>query len=148
MPSFTWLDETIEHSDEDAARAEAIATKISGIRYNEEQRNFRRQFDAEVGREHDPSEDCECDWCLKANHRCNTHGDGDTCTSCAVVTCLTECESVRDHRRETLARDAERDLELELCEDKLSRLGARMMCEYEHWNEDERYMQYMENRGE
>lgn len=43
---------------------------------------------------------------------------------------------------------AERDLEVELVEDKLAAIGARMMRPYEHWNEDERYMQYMETRNE
>ena len=31
-------------------------------------------------------------------------------------------------------------------EELLSELGARMMRPYEHWNEDERYMEYMETR--
>src|ERR1044071_8530821 len=36
-------------------------------------------------------------------------------------------------------RQAERDLEIELIEDKLAAIGARIMRPYEHWNEDERY---------
>jgi len=35
---------------------------------------------------------------------------------------------------------------IEVIEELLSDLGARMMRPYEHWNEDERYMEYMENR--
>lgn len=31
-------------------------------------------------------------------------------------------------------------------EELLGELGARMMRPYEHWNEDERYMEYMETR--
>ena len=36
---------------------------------------------------------------------------------------------------------------IEVLEKELNELGARMMRPYEHWNEDEKYMQYMENRG-
>lgn len=35
---------------------------------------------------------------------------------------------------------------LQILEDMLGQLGARMMRPYEHWNEDEAYMEYMENR--
>jgi hypothetical protein len=31
-------------------------------------------------------------------------------------------------------------------EEMLGELGARMMRPYEHWNEDERMMEYLENR--
>lgn len=36
--------------------------------------------------------------------------------------------------------------EKEEIEAMLSEFGVRMMRPYEHWNEDEQYMQYMENR--
>jgi hypothetical protein len=39
-------------------------------------------------------------------------------------------------------------LRMEVIEELLADLGARMMRPYEHWNEDERYMEYMENRFE
>lgn len=48
------------------------------------------------------------------------------------------------------SRKLKRDLQeaqLTHIKDRLHELGARMMRPYEHWNEDERYMQYMENRG-
>lgn len=48
-------------------------------------------------------------------------------------------EDVRKHERENHDR-------IEVIEELLSDLGARMMRPYEHWNEDERYMEYMENR--
>jgi regulator of protease activity HflC (stomatin/prohibitin superfamily) len=35
---------------------------------------------------------------------------------------------------------------LEVIEELLSELGARMMRPYEHWNEEEKYMEYMETR--
>lgn len=36
--------------------------------------------------------------------------------------------------------------EREAIEEMMGELGARMMRPYEHWNEEEAYMQYMENR--
>lgn len=35
---------------------------------------------------------------------------------------------------------------LDVIEELLGELGARMMRPYEHWNEDEKYMEYMETR--
>jgi hypothetical protein len=146
MPGFAWLDDSIEHSDSDYARAEALAKKITSLRHDDEQRMFRQIADDEEGRSYDPSEDCECDYCIKANHDCNEDNPGNGCSLCAIVTELTECESVRESSKAKLALEAERDLEIELCEDKLESVGARMMRPYEHWNEDERYMEYQENR--
>lgn len=37
-------------------------------------------------------------------------------------------------------------VERDAVEALLHNLGARMMRPYEHWNEDEKYMEYMENR--
>jgi hypothetical protein len=144
MPGFVWLNDETEHSDADHARAEALAKRITQMRHEDEQRMFMRMADEEEGRYYDPSEDCECDYCLKRNHSCNEDGDGDTCAYCAIVTDLTECESTREERQRTLKKEAERDLEIELCEDKLEAIGARMMRPYEHWNEDERYMEWSE----
>lgn len=45
-----------------------------------------------------------------------------------------------------LANELER-IQIEHIEESLEKLGVRMMRTYEHWNEDERYMEMMENRG-
>jgi len=42
--------------------------------------------------------------------------------------------------------DREPYVKLEVIEGLLSALGARMARPYEHWNEDEKYMEYMETR--
>lgn len=124
---FTWIDEDVEHSDSDTARATALAKKWSSLQSAEEDRGFRRQADYEDGgRELDVCEDCDA---------CNA---GD----------YSQCEQVKEMARKQAVLRAERDLEIELVEDKLERIGARMMRPYEHWNEDERYMEYMENRPE
>lgn len=37
-----------------------------------------------------------------------------------------------------------RETQYKIIHEELTRLGVRMMRPYEHWNEEERYMQYME----
>lgn len=46
--------------------------------------------------------------------------------------------------REKKIRDGALVAELHEIESRLSQYGARMMRPYEHWNEDEKYMEYME----
>jgi hypothetical protein len=41
-------------------------------------------------------------------------------------------------------RDRQHAAQVEVIQTAMEELGARMMRPYEHWNEDERYMQYME----
>lgn len=55
-------------------------------------------------------------------------------------------EAVEEQEREFNENENRLWLELEAVEDILGELGARMMRPYEHWNEDERYMEYMETR--
>ena len=128
MPNFAWLDDSIEHSDSDSARATAIAKKITCLLNEAEQRSFRAMADSESGYDYDPYEDCECPACLAANE-----------SGCP------DCEARLEDARQLDVVQAERDLDLEMLEDKLQAVGARMMRAYEHWNEDERYMQYMES---
>lgn len=45
--------------------------------------------------------------------------------------------------QEKLAREI-KDAELDIIEAHLTALGCRMMRPYEHWNEMEKYMEYME----
>ena len=119
---FTWLDENVEHSDADCARASALAKKWSQLKTQEEHEGYRRQFECERGDGPEPCEDCDA--CLN-----------DDFENCIYIL---DCIRTQNEYR------AERDLEIELVEDKLEKLGARMMRPYEHWNEDERYMEYMD----
>lgn len=52
-----------------------------------------------------------------------------------------ELESARAQKH---ALDAGDRAVKESVEEELAKLGARMMRPYEHWNEDEAYMEYME----
>lgn len=58
-----------------------------------------------------------------------------------------EASMVQDIEDRSKAEN-ELGLRLDVIEELLGELGARMMRPYEHWNEDERYMEYMENRYE
>lgn len=62
-----------------------------------------------------------------------------------------EMEEIRvkaeeEYYKELDKKENEIYLRRDVIEDLLRDLGARMMRPYEHWNEDERYMEYMENR--
>lgn len=66
-----------------------------------------------------------------------------------------EARQLKDEARERIWEELEEEqvkvdrkpyMRMEVIEELLARLGARMMRPYEHWNEDERYMEYMENR--
>jgi hypothetical protein len=127
MPNFTWLNDEIVHSAEDTARATAIARKITFLEGEREQRSFQLEYNRETELPYDPYEDCECAACIAAKEF--------GCDGCL--------ERLGDLAQAD-AREAERDLDLELLRDKLERIGARMMRAYEHWNEDESYMRMME----
>ena len=96
-------------------------------------------FDEESGRyDYDPYEDCECEVCLGPN------GDGMTAEGYETEKGGPECLSRKADEQAKMEKQEERRLEIELIEDKLGKIGARMMRPYEHWNEDERYMEYSE----
>lgn len=146
MPSFTWLDDSIEHSDYDSNRAAAIAAKITSIERTAELTIFAQQADYESGYDYDSAEDCECEYCLAHYHHCDEEGAFGECSLCATPCTLQECATLAAFNAEATRKQAEADLEMELLQDKLAAIGARMMRPYEHWNEDEQYMQYMESR--
>lgn len=50
----------------------------------------------------------------------------------------------RQYNAQRKIREQRRDMELDSLHAMLQERGARMMRPYEHWNEDERYMEYME----
>jgi hypothetical protein len=53
-------------------------------------------------------------------------------------------EEAEDWERERRKRSDLQQLRVEGIEAQLAHFGARMMRPYEHWNEDERYMEYAE----
>lgn len=61
---------------------------------------------------------------------------------------IAECKAIDDadaaHRAARNARDEMARSQIEFIEAQLHEAGARVMRPYEHWNEDERYMEYAE----
>ena len=55
-------------------------------------------------------------------------------------------EGERDYRSRQNEVNMRRQAKLDIIESLLASHGARVMRPYEHWNEEERYMEYMENR--
>lgn len=51
-----------------------------------------------------------------------------------------------EHECQCVSQDDKDIAKLQVIEETLESLGARLMRPYEHHNEDERYMEYMENR--
>jgi len=150
---YTWLDDR-EHTDEDDARASALARRWSVLHDDAEQRYFSRLSDIENGR----CNEYEPDYCEVCGGECflGVEGRWGGCDaacplnlvgiSCPNPTCEDgyEVGPVREAEQRQAAARADRELEREIIEEKLARLGARMMRPYEHWNEDEQYMQDIE----
>ena len=128
MTNYTTIDDNVELSDQDQAKATALANKWSIIQSNKEQKRFRREFDEEYETDFDPYEDCECDVCMVELAEI---GGPD---------CLTRKE---DEARVAVEK-ATVEVEIEWIEEQLRLLGCRMMRPYEHWNEDEKLMEYSE----
>lgn len=144
---YTWLNEDEERSDVDVRRVSALAQKWNDLHNEMEQEQFRREVMLEDGfADYEPP---ECPTC-----------EGETlvaldpplgkrhvqCEDLYGIVCPT-CEGTgRDLSVEHTEQErvAYRQMELEVVEEMLERYGARMMRPYEHWNEDEQYMEWME----
>ncbi len=152
--SFTWIDDSVDHSERDEVRATMLAKRWSILHNYEEQRRFEREFDDErdSGWEPDVCQTCGGDCFLGLDGPRNRRGELKGLQDWQVgIRCPSpNCEDGRDigpiREAERRLREAEEDrrLELEIVEEKLHRIGARMMRPYEHWNEDEAYVQHME----
>lgn len=122
MPSWTWLDEESEALTEEVMEArrsalDMICQRINAIETQREQTGWARQAAMENPGEYDGP-------------------DYDT---------PEEAEQANETWRmlQRIDRETE-DATLAALHRELNALGARMMRPYEHWNEDEAYMQYME----
>ena len=152
---FAWLDQSSEHSEEDRIRAESLARRWSALHDQAEQEYFQRIFDTDEGRcpEWEPE---LCEACGGACFLGISRGKFDDYPDWAVgIKCPNpHCEDgydtfpLREAERLRHLRQNDRRLELEIIERILAEVGARMMRPYEHWNEDERLMEWMErDRG-
>ena len=121
---WNWLnDESDERTEEQRElikpTLDALAAEWSAIQTEIEYEGFRRQARYEDG---DDGPECDDEGCWPKQ-------------PCA------ECKAAAKAER---AREAVREVRLEVIEGMLEKYGARMMRPYEHWNEDERWMEYQE----
>jgi len=140
------LYQTEEQIEEATPRLNALALEWSNIYLAREEENLRRQLAFEDG--DDRYDGTECSECDGDGYIYNTDNiedkDDDTSTQKCEV-----CNGTGRDLRIIKERENEREnrnLRLEIIEEMLARLGARMMRAYEHHNEDERYVEYMENQ--
>lgn len=146
--NFSWVDESAEHSEEEEVRAKLLAQEWSELHHAREQAGFKRQFDQDEGRGYEPDECSTCEGVgeLGLLKECRIYHELD-CPSLLhgiiCPDCLGDGYDKSHERREREIRIAE-DLKIEVIEEMLAKMGARMMRPYEHWNEDEAYMEYSE----
>lgn len=122
MPGWTWIDDEVseEQIDSLTPTLNALATEWSAITSQIEQQGWARQARFEDGDYDEP--DCDEEDCSHRN-------------PCSF------CKSITEGKRQSQANI---EVKLEIIEGLLEKYGARMMRPYEHWNEDERYMEYQE----
>ena len=140
------------------ARADALMQEWSRMHHEAEQEGFRRMAASEDGEDYgyDPRH-CECGvYCTCSEHthvledpedpyqpcqfegcKCKHLQDGDEL-------CIHDNAALEEYEEGERLKDEGKRLRMELIESELEHLGVRKMRPYEHWNEDERYMQYME----
>jgi hypothetical protein len=151
---FAWIDQKAEHSDADYARAKALAKQWSVLQTQAEDCRFRRMDDEEADCKPELCETCGGDVFLGIDGPRNRRGKLIYAPEWMIgIKCLNpNCKDgydmglIHEMERQRTEQNAERALEIELVEDKLERLGARMMRPYEHWHEEERYVEYLETR--
>lgn len=146
---WTWLDEEAEHSEAREREATRLAQEWSRLSNEMESRRFEMQFEIEERGHYGPEPD-DCSHCV----------DGLMLVSGPVgprgrlvipewaigIRCVVCGGDGLDHswEKEQDTRSEQKHLQLRGIEAALEALGARMMRPYEHHNEDERYMEYME----
>jgi hypothetical protein len=156
--NFTWTNDTIEHTEQDEQRAQALARRWSALQTDIENEHFERQARYEDGWDYEPPECPTCDsrgvvgldnpehWRASTVALASCLRCGGAIDELIGITCP-DCDGNgydKSGERARAAFNADRALEIELLEDKLHAMGARMMRPYEHWNEEERLMEYLE----
>lgn len=137
MSSWTWLDSAFDGLDDEAYDAEMerrepiveeLAKMISDYRRDEEQTRFRFEAEYDEPGFHRPSV-----------YEIEFEDSGDHAKAAAA-------EALYEIRKR--ADEAAKEARIQALEAQLHALGARMCRPYEHWNEDEKYMEYMERDRE
>jgi hypothetical protein len=116
--SWTWIEEDSERSEEETDR---LTPRLNALA--EEWSAITQEIE-EDWYYYEP--DCDFEYCSRRH----------------------PCAECREELQADQQRREAREVKLEIIEEMLARLGARMMRPYEHWNEDERYMEYQESRSD
>lgn len=127
-----WEDDA--YYDSVKPQADALAKAWSQLQTKREHDVYMRQFDYEDGR-FEPEGIAP----MRREYDAGPLGDAEFARDCAQF----DAELAAADAARKLADELEQ-AQIDLIETKLSELGARMMRPYEHWNEDERLVAYME----
>jgi hypothetical protein len=119
--------------DHVAPKCDALAKWWSGLHHEDEQEAFARQRAYEDGN-YDNFYD-------EPNAR---YYDGGALDPEYIRDKTAFDIMIIEHERNTAAKVELRLAQMDFCEERLQQLGARMKRPYEHWNEDEALMAYME----
>jgi len=114
--------------DQRTPRIEKIAKQISDLKRDRERSGWDRQARYEDDSGYSPEE-------MDADNYSGPEEFNTPEYAAAVDRYVDECKAARDLA--TRIEDAKEALEIEMLEDELHSLGARMMRPYEHHNEDE-----------
>lgn len=157
---WTSIDEESNPSSADLARIDILVREWNQLNWQVEEEYLIRSARNEMGEDtyYPCSADCDettdnCLNCFWSEYRHSHYGlcptrqdDPDGWTGWKPApnrggTCSHDLAAYaqRDFEREKLRK------QVEWIEEELESLGVRIMRPYEHWNEDERYMQYMES---
>lgn len=147
MRTWTWISED-GPSEESELKLEVLAEQINKLtdRWN----NLEEQYAARRHGEYASGESFECSGAEyemleeQANDEASERGldgrDAREYVERRVEELLNECERERERYFEKLVA------EQQVIEEMINGLGARFKRPYEHWNEEEKYMEFMENR--
>lgn len=161
--NWTWTNEDADHSEYDEGRLNYLAGRWNELNNDAERRHFQQLSDMDEGRDYEPE---PCEFCFdgflgivgtprQPGTSFSWKEDFPGIVSCLKcqttkfligITC-THCDGDgydKSAERKAAQQQAARDAEIEIVEKMLDAMGARMMRPYEHWNEDERLMQWLE----
>lgn len=120
--------------DEVRSRCDGLALWWSQLHDSGEQRQWARERDLEDGWRYDGDD-------APMRRDFDRGPEGDREYEAELLTWQKQWAEFDAQRK---ARDEMDRLQAAFIEEQLGLLGARMMRPYEHWNEDEAYMAYME----
>jgi hypothetical protein len=149
---YVLVDDEVDSSDEIAVMKQSIKKEMIEKLASEwnviHNKIERRQWLEESEDYYDPFVDMNEDYVNDAAYEAYDQAlkDGKSKEEAREIKAKAKEDLWAELERERAVEENKPYLRMEVIEQLLSELGARMMRPYEHWNEDERYMEYMENR--